>query len=474
MSSTLNSKSKVALLWSFSGSLVKQFAFLFITIILARLLEPREFGIVAMSVVFIGISEMLLDSGFTSGLIQQKDTKDITFSSVFYLNLGISLLLSTIIILTAPFIAVFLEEPRIENILYYLSIIPPISALGLVQAAILKKNIDFKSLTLRDILSTIIGGILGVIAAFLDYGVYSLVIQQISTVIISTIMLWFATQWTPKFEFSFYEIKKLFQFSGYVFLDTLSQRLLKHIDTIFIAKVFSPAILGFYSKAESLKAQVVSYATNSLSKVMYPVFSKLQDDEKGFKAIYHRAFNIVTGLVIILVAPLYFLAHFIIILLLGDKWEPSVILFQTLIFLAITGPHISMMARAILSKGFSKYMFKIGLVSRLIKLSPIAVGLYYGIEEFAIAIVVASFVIFFMLSYIIDKKLDVNFLNQIRNFLIPNIIFFLFLVVSYFLEDYNNWLMVALFLVIQLMFMKAIKHESYVFLIYNIKRLVKR
>lgn len=472
--SNLHQKPKTALLWSLSGSLVKQFAFLFITIILARLLEPREFGLVAMAAVFISISDMLLDSGFTSGLIQQKKAKDITFSSVFYLNLGLSVLLSIILVLAAPFIAIFLEEPRIENILYYLSIIPPISALGLVQAAILKKKLDFKSLTLRDIISSVIGGILGVIAAFLDYGVYSLVIQQISTVLISTVLLWFATQWTPKLEFSFFEIKKLFQFSGYVFLDTLTQRLLKHIDTLFIAKVFSPAVLGFYSKAESLKAQVVSYATNSLSKVMYPVFSQLQDDDKGFKAMYFRAFNIVTGLVTLLVAPLYFLGHFIIVLILGEKWEPSVILFKSLIFLALTGPHISMMARAILSKGHSKYMFKVGLISRFIKLSPIAVGLYYGIQEFALAMALVSFVIFFFLSYIIDRKLDINFLNQIKNFLIPNIIFFIFLVVSYFLEDYNDWLMVILFLFIHLLFMKSIKHESYVFLVYNLKRILKR
>lgn len=473
MKDSLNSKSKTALLWSFSGSLIKQVVFLFISIIIARILGPEKIGIVAMSVVFISISGMLIDSGFTSGLIQQEESKDITYSSVFYFNLFLSVLLSLIIVLLADKISVFLEEPRVKSILYYLAIIPPVSALGIVQAAILKREIDFKNLTIIDIVSNIVGGIFGVIAAYLGYGVYSLVIQQILTVLIGTIMLWFTTKWIPKLEFSFLEIQQLYQFSGYVFLDTLFQRVFKHIDTIFIAKAFSPVVLGFYSKADSLKAQVVAYATNSISKVMYPVFSRLQNDERAFKATYFKTFNIVTGLVVLLVAPLFFLGHFIIIFLLGEEWEPSVVLFQILILTALTNPHVSMMSRAILSKGYSKLMFKIGMISRFIKLLPIVAGLMYGIQEFTIAMLVASVIIFIMLSFFVYKKLNINFWAQLKNILKPNMVFIVFILANYFfLFKINTFYLVAVFLVCHIIFIISIKHDSYIFIKHNIIKLL--
>jgi len=217
LNKNLIQKTKNSVIWDLSGSFLRQFALLFISILLARLLEPEEFGILGMSMVFISISEVFTDVGFTSGLIQQKDTKDIAYSSVFYINLLISVVLSIVIVLTAPLIADFYEAPQVKQILYYLAIIPPIAALGRVQAAILTKQINFKSLTIRDIVATLVGGVLGVGAASLDYGVYSLVIQQIAMVTTGTVMLWLATNWKPKPEFSKNEIKKLFGFSSFVF-----------------------------------------------------------------------------------------------------------------------------------------------------------------------------------------------------------------------------------------------------------------
>jgi len=465
MSKSLNQQTKSGVIWDLSGAFIRQFALLFISILLARLLEPEEFGILGMAMVFISISEVFTDVGFTSGLIQQKETKDITYSSVFYINLLISIFLSVIIFLSAPYIANFYEAPEVKTILYYLAIIPPIAALGRVQAAILTKNINFKSLTIRDITATFVGGTFGVIAAFLNFGVYSLVIQQITTVIVATFMLWFSTKWTPKFEFSIEEIRKLFKFSSYVFLDSLLRQVFNKIDTIFIGKVFSPAMLGFYSRAESLKAQVQTYTTNSLRKVIFPVFSKLQDDDQNFRKTYFWVFNITTGLIVILIAPLFFLSHIIIIFLLGEKWEPSVIFFQILIFSAITSPQIGMMGKAVLAKGFSKLKFNIGLIQRLLKLLPIVFGLLYGIEEFAFTVVVASTLVFFVYSSILHYKLKLNFWLQVKSLLVPNTVFIIFMMIYLFFNQLiNAWIITILFLVTHLIFIHLIKHESFFFI----------
>jgi len=465
LNKNLNQKTKDSVIWDLSGAFIRQFALLFISILLARLLEPEEFGILGMSMVFISISQVFTDVGFTSGLIQQKDTKDIAYSSVFYINLLISVVLSGVILLTAPLIANFYEIPKVEIILYYLAIIPPIAALGRVQAAILTKQINFKSLTIRDITATLVGGVLGVSAAFLDYGVYSLVIQQIAMVTTGTLMLWFSTNWIPKLEFSTNEIKKLFVFTSFVFLDSLLRQVFNKIDTIFIGKMFSPAMLGFYSRAESLKAQVQTYTTNSLRKVIFPVLSQLQDDDEKFKSTYFKAFNIVTGLIVLLIAPIYFLSNFIIIFLLGAKWEPSIIFFQILIFSTVTSPQIGMMGKAVLAKGYSRLKFNIGLIQRLLKTTPIVFGLLFGIEEFAIAVVASSTLVFFVYSIVLDKRLQLGFWLQVKNLLIPNLVFFCFLIFSVLFEkNVNQWGITILFLITHVIYIKLIKHESYTFM----------
>lgn len=458
-----------------SGSFIRQFIVFIISTILARLLGPEKFGIIGMSMVFIHISNSFSDTGFTSGLIQQKDTKDITYSSIFYVNLGVSLLLSLILIISSPLIAKFYEEPIIETIILFLAVIPPVTAIGKVQEAILIKEINFKSLTIRDVFASIIGGVAGLIAAYSSFGVYSLVIQQVTISVVATFMLWRATRWLPKLEFSIDEVKNLFSYSSFVFLDKVLRQVFSKIDTIFIAKVFSPVILGFYSRAESLKAQVNSYTSNSLNKVLFPVFSQLQDDEQKFNHTFFRASKIVGGLTALAVGPLYFLSNFIILTLYGEEWKPTVVLLQILILIAFTSPHVNMMARAVLSKGYAKLKFKIGLAQRILRLLPIPVGLYYGIEGFAIAMVISATLIYLTLVIITDKKIGLDFTLQIKNFLVSNLIFFIFYVVDVFFHtSLNQWLITSLFLISHILYLMIIKHDSYVIVKQTITKITHR
>jgi O-antigen/teichoic acid export membrane protein len=229
--------------------------------------------------------------------------------------------------------------------------------------------------------------------------------------------------------------------------------------------MFSPAMLGFYTRAESLKAQVQTYTTNSLRKVIFPVLSQLQDDDEKFKSTYFKAFNIVTGLIVLLIAPIYFLSNFIIIFLLGAKWEPSIIFFQILIFSAVTSPQIGMMGKAVLAKGYSKLKFNIGLIQRLLKTTPIVFGLLFGIKEFAIAVVASSTLVFFVYSIVLDKRLQLSFWLQVKNLLIPNLVFFCFLIFSVLFEkNVNQWGITILFLITHVIYIKLIKHESYTFM----------
>lgn len=463
MSSNLNNKSKKALVWDLSGTFLRQISVLLVSIVLARILDPIEFGIIGMSMVFIAIAEVFTDAGFTSGLIQQKNSKEIAYSSVFYVNLIIGIIVSLLIVISAHYIAVFYEEPRIEKILYFLAVIPPIAAIGQVQKAILTKEINFKSLTIRDLVATLLGGIFGIVAAFSELGVYSLVIQQITMVVVGTAMLWYATGWKPKLEFSMGEIKKLFVFSSYVFADTLLRRVFLKIDTIFIGKYFSPVILGFYSRAESLISQVGSYTTASINKVLFPLFSQIQDDYITLKKTYLRAFSIITGLIILLIGIIYFLANEIIILLFGEKWEQSVIIFKILLLGIIVEPHKGMIGKVILSKGLSKLHFKFGLLARFLRLLSIVGGIFYGIHELALGIVIASFSIFLLGMLLLDVKLKISFWTQLKSFLIPNLVFLIFFIFNFMLpsNSYLNLFCGIAFIICHIFFLMIIKHPSY-------------
>lgn len=458
-----------------TGSFTRQFIAFFISIILARLLGPEEFGLIALSMIVINISSVFTDIGFSSALIQQKSVKPITYSSVFYINLCISLILSILIVLASPWIALFFEEKELRYICVFLAVIPPASALGSIHNTILTKNLDFKSLSIRNIMATTIAGVIAVIAAFSGLGVYSLVLQHSIGAILGTIVVWLAVKWAPKWEFSFYEIKKLFNYSRYILLDNILRRIFLNIDSAFIGKAFSPVVLGFFNRAQALKSQVETFSTKSLNNVIFPVFSQLQDDEKQFKATYHKAFNTISGIMVLLVAPVYFLASFIIINLLGEQWERSVQFFQILVLATLVSPHVGIMGKALLAKGFSKYRFQIGLIQRIMMFLPIIVGYYAGMNYFTLALVGTYYVVFILFLVAVDRKLNIDFWKQLKNVGLPNLLFFAYLVFDYFTDVVlNAWILLLLFMSIQILYLKVINHPSLSFLYNTISQAIKR
>ncbi|MEL7222100.1 MAG: lipopolysaccharide biosynthesis protein, partial [Bacteroidota bacterium] len=304
----LGTKSRESLLWDLGGTMVRQAAVVLVSIVLARILGPEEFGVIGMAMVFVSLSQIFVDVGFTEGLVQQKEVSDTAWSSVFYVNILISLVLGGAIYLSAPAIGSFFNNAKVGQVIRYLVLVLPIAAIGKVHAAQLVKYLNFKALSLRDIGSSIAGGIIGILAALNDQGVYSLVWQQVSTATFGTVLLWIGTGWKPRLVFSMDEIKKIFSFSSFVFFDRLLQQFFNKVDTIFIGKFFSPAILGFYSRAESFKSLVNNYSTKSIAKIAFPLFSAIQDDEKRFNDVFIQIISALTILTTTMVGVLFFLA----------------------------------------------------------------------------------------------------------------------------------------------------------------------
>lgn len=465
--SSLKRKSAVALAWDFGGLLINRGSGFIISIFLARILSPEEFGLVGMAMVFIAISQVFIDVGFASALIQRKENSNLAYSSVFYFNLFSGIILTAVFYFIAPFIGGFYDNIEISRIVRWLSLSFLFNSLNQVQSAILTKQLNFKVLTIRNVIASTIAGVLGVIAAYQGLGVYALVTQSLSGALISTILLWSISSWKPSLFFSFKELKGLMGFSAYVFFDRLVSTVFNKLDVLIIAKVFSPATLGFYSRAVSLKDQVSTYSTGSIQKVFFPVLSKLQDKPKEYSRIYFKVISVVSFISYFLTGILYVTGEHIIINLFGSKWEPSVEIFQILILSVCLYPLNAMMVNAFMSRGFSKVNFRIGLLRKFFRIIPLVFAYYFGLYEFIIAVVLTSYFLtvvnmFFLRNYF---KLSIKkHLIKIFEGSIPLII----LIVCYHYFELYSFILSAItsiiFGLVYIVFNKVLKTEGYIFI----------
>ena len=271
----LRQKTISGLFWSFLSQGGKQASQIIITIILARLLSPDDFGILAMVTVFTNFAMIFSEMGVSSALIQKQDTHDRHYHSAFWLNILVGIGLTLIFMAASPFIAWFYKKPELTPILLVVALNFLFSSFTIIQQTILTKEMDFKSLAIRDIIAVILAGVIGIALAYHGFGVWSLVYQLIAFTIINALLLWILSPWRPKLEFSISDIKDIFHFSahltGFNFLNYFS----RNIDQLLIGKFLGTQALGYYSLAYKIMLYPLQNISRVISKVMFPVFSKI-------------------------------------------------------------------------------------------------------------------------------------------------------------------------------------------------------
>lgn len=462
--STLRSRTANALGWDLVGNYGGQITGFIISIFLARLLSPQDFGLVGMSMVFIAVLQVFKDFGFASALIQNKENTSLTYSSVFYINLLAGTLLTILLYFVAPLIGRFYDNQAVILIVQLLSITFFINSFNIVQSTILRKSLDFKKLTMRDLISQISAGVVAVILAFQGVGVYALVIQQILAAIIRTILLWKLTAWYPKWEFSFTEVKKLTGFSVYVFAAQSVNQIIREVDTLVIGKLFSPATLGYFSRANSLNTLINKNSSGTLTKVFFPVLSSIQDDEQRFEKIFLKVIHIVSVISVFLTGLFFLIGEELIIGLFGKKWEPSILIFKILIIKGFTYPISSMIVNAFLAKGKSKQNFHYGNIRKIMQLTPMIVAFIYGFIPFLYAMLTVSILAWLVNMYFTTRSLNVPFYAQIKAVL-PILIFTALLVsiLEFFMPQKFSYLWALVKLVtfssLYLIYLRMIKSE---------------
>lgn len=429
--------------------------FLFISnLILARLLTPADFGCIGMLLVFISVSDAIIDGGFGSALIQKKNPTKEDYSTVFYWNLAISIFLYLLLFIFAPKIASFYDIHLLCNVLRIESIVLIINSLCLIQQNILKKQILFKKIARINLSAVAIGTIVGVLMAYADYGVWSLVMKILVTSIVRCVTYWIIGNWKPQFVFTKDSFLSLFKFGSFMFLNTIINNLYQNTLALLIGKKFSAATLGCFSQARKMEDIPRNSLASVINNVTFPVFSQLQDNPTQLRGAAKKCLNLLTFIGFPLIMLMLSISSPLILLLFTSKWQQSIPYFQILCLHGLIYIPFSVNVNILQSIGKSMLLFYIMLTQCILGLILALIGLLFGINGVLLGFVISAYISYIIISTYCGQLIDYGLIKQIKDFqlsFIMAVISFLATYLCHFIIGaYTNILQLAILLMVYL------------------------
>ncbi len=373
-----NSGTKITsgLFWTYGERITAQGISLIVSVILARLLSPDEYGVISIVMIFISLCDALVTGGFGNSLIQKKDADDIDFATMLYCGLILSTVLYCLLYFCSPFIATFYDNGILVPVIRVLAIRIPISGVNSIQQARIQKKMDFKKFFFATLGGTIISAVIGIVMAYRGYGVWALVAQYLSNTIIDTIVLFILEGWHPRLVFSFKRAKNLLGFGWKVLAFTMVYTIEGNFRSLVVGKVFGSAELAYYEQGKKFPNVIVSNINTSISKVMFPALALQQDDRDRLKRMCRR--SVKTG--IFLLAPLLVglmaCADDFVSVILTDKWMSCVPFLRILSIVFLVRPLTTTSQQAILAIGRSDVMLKIELVINILAVSLLVISAF--------------------------------------------------------------------------------------------------
>lgn len=434
-----------AFLWDFIGKILMHGTGFIVILFLARLLDPSEFGLIAMVMVIIAIAQVFTDVGLGSALIQRSHNLEIHYSSVFYFNIFIGLLLSAITFLSAPGIASFYNNEELLELSQVMSVLFFINALSSIQITKLRRDLQYHILTKAGITASLFSGLLGIVLALNDYGVWSLAIMYLTRSIIINVYLWYASNWMPSLRFSIKALLKLWKFGFNMFLAGLIDTIFSKLDILIIGKLFSPATLGYFDRAKSLDQMINTYSAGSLMSVLFPVLSKVQNDLVRFQNIVIKALSVINFTVFLLLGIMYLSSEEIIVLLFSDKWLPSVGYFQLLLLSGFAYPISALLVNVLSSRGNSKLFLHLEIYKKIVFAINLSVAFIWGIEGYLYGFLIASIIALYLNIMFSSKEIFLSKMSFIEPIIIQMCITIITVLVVQNLNttvEFNNVVMI--------------------------------
>lgn len=413
-----NNKSVLySFIWKFlerGGTQVVQFI---IQIMLARILLPDEYGVVSIVTIFITLANVFIQNGFNTALIQKKEVDNTDYSSVLYLSLFVALILYILIFISAPTIAYFYRSELLAPVLRVLSLTLFLGAVNSIQTAIVSRTMQFKKYFFSSLFAMLISGIVGIILAYLGYGVWSLVVQQLLNMVLLILTLFFTIKWYPKLLFSFKKLKVLFSYGWKLLCSSLIDTLYNNIYDLVIGKKYTTSDLAFYNRGKQFPNLIVANVNGSISTVLLPVMSKEQDNPAIIKEMTRKAITVSSFIMLPMMIGLAAIAKPLVSLILTDKWLECVPFLQMLSFSYALWPIHTANLQAINAIGRSDIFLKLEIIKKIIGILILVVTIPMGLYAMAFGQIFNSLVSTFINSYPNKKLLNYSYLEQIKDIL---------------------------------------------------------
>lgn len=408
-------------LWRFAERCGAQLVTFIVSIVLARILAPEDYGTIALITVFTTIMQVFVDSGLGTALIQKKDADDLDFSSVFYFNFVVCLVLYGVMFVAAPLIAAFYNDATLTPLVRVISLTIVISGVKGIQQSYVSRNMLFKRFFFATLGGTIFSAFLGIGLAYAGFGVWAIVVQQLSNTTIDTLILWLTVKWRPKKKFSWQRLKGLLTFGWKLLASALLDTVYNNLRSLVIGKMYSSADLAYYNQADKFPNVVVNNINSSIDSVLLPTMASAQDDPVQVKAMTRRAIKTSTYIMAPLMMGLAFCAEPVIKLVLTDKWLSCVPFMQIFCITYMFYPIHTANLNAIKAMGRSDLFLKLEIVKKIMGVVLLLSTMWFGVMAMAYSLLVSS-----LLSQIINswpnwKLLDYSYFEQLKD-IMPGII----------------------------------------------------
>jgi len=414
---SLKDRTLIASSWIFFESVGVQGARFVTGIILARLLSPEEFGLVAMVMVIIGVAQPFLDGGFGGALIQKKNINALDINSVFYFNIFLGFIFSLSIFFLAPCISNFFNQPLLNNMTRALSFVLLINSFGIIQIVILTKNLNFKVQTKANLIACLFSGTIGITMALLGFGVWSLVAQLITNALSSIFFLWFFNDWRPTLSFSLQSLRELFSFGSRLMASGILNIAFENLYSLMIGKLFSARDLGLFSRANNLQGLPSNTLARLVERVSFPVFSTLQDNRSQLKSGIVKTVSTISLLNFPLMIGMAAVSKSLVFVLLGVKWIECIPYLQLLCIVGLLYPLDMLNLNLLLSLGKSDLFLNLKIVKMFLIIINISFTWRFGIFVIILGMVAISIVLYILSSYYVRNLIGYEITEQLKNIL---------------------------------------------------------
>jgi O-antigen/teichoic acid export membrane protein len=468
MAESLKDKTVKGVAWSSIDNVVQIGVTFVVSIVLARLLSPDDYGLIGIVTIFTAVCQILINAGFTNALIRKKDAADNDYNTVFIVNLALSIFLYLVIFFSSPFIAKFFGRVELVWLTRIASLTMIVGALSLVQQTLLTKRIDFKSQTKITLIASVSSGLIGVIMALFDYGVWSLVAQQLSYQIFRTICLWFINKWIPRLEFSMESFRELFGFGWKIMLSSILNTIWNELYQVVVGKFYSPATLGQYTRAKQFSHLFSKNLNTIIQRVTFPVLSNIQDDKTRLVSAYRRIIKATMFVAAIAMITLGAISEPLLHCLIGPKWlEAS----NYLPLICLSGsfyPLHSINLNMLQVQGRSDLFLVLEILKKIIALGPLFIGAFIGIMPMLYTSIVTNVIAYFLNSYYSGQLIGYSSWSQLKDVAPSYIIAICIALPVYFLKylPLSNWiilpLQIGVALLIFFILCNIIRKEEYI------------